>query len=96
MKIDIYNLYDKLATNPLELADKDQPSNNDAKFADPNKFKKELNSQFYATKKNLLQSGKEKKTYESIIEKTPAKNAENDNDLTFSCILDHIDFFNDK
>ena len=54
MKIDKYNLYDKLATNPWELADEDWSSNDDAKFADPNKFVEELDSQLHTTEKNSL------------------------------------------
>ena len=61
MKIDTFNFYDKLATNLLELIDKDQSSNNDAKFVDLNKFKKELNSQFHTIKKNYYNQAKGKR-----------------------------------
>ena len=44
VKIDEYNLYDKSATNPWELADEDWSSSDDAVFADPNKFEKELDN----------------------------------------------------
>ncbi len=59
-KIDKYNLYDKSATNPWELADEDWSSN---EFVDPNEFEEELNGRLHATEKNLLQLGKREKTY---------------------------------
>lgn len=44
-----------LAINPQELADKNWSSNDNIKFADPNKFEDpELDSQFYITEKNPL------------------------------------------
>lgn len=70
MKIDEYNLYDKLAINLWELADKNELFNNDTEFAYPYKFEEELNDQLYVTEKNLLWSVKEEQTYKSIEEKT--------------------------
>lgn len=96
MKINKYNLYDILVTNLLKLVDEDWSSNNDAKFANPNKLEKKLNNQLHAIEKNLLQSGIGKKTYELIKEKILAKNAKNDSDLTFNSIFDHINFSKDE
>ncbi len=96
VKIDEYNLYDKSATNPWELADEYWSSNDDAEFADPHEFEEELDGQLHATEKNPLQSGKGEKTYEPIEEETPAENAENDSDSALSSVPDHMDFPNDE
>lgn len=92
VKIDKYNFYDNLATNLWKLADKEQLSNNDTEFVDLNKFEKKIKDLLHITEKNLIYSNMKEKNYELIEEKIPLKDARNDSDLTFSFILDQIDF----
>lgn len=96
MKIDKYNIYDKLVTNLQELANKYWLSNDETKFADLHKFEEKLDDQLYGTKKNLLQSGKEKKTYEPVKKEISTENIINNSDLAFSFISNYMDFVNDK
>ncbi len=96
VKINEYNLYDKLDTNSWEFADEDWSSNDDVEFANPNKFEEEFDGQLHTTKKNLLKSCKEEKTYEPIEKETPAENGENDSDWASSSVPDQMNFFNDE
>ena len=92
MKIDEYNLYDKSATNSWELADEKWSSNDDTKFADPNKCEKEMKGLSHTTEKNLIQSGIRGKNYELKEEEILVKDIGNNSDLALNSISDQIDF----